>query len=241
VSAAFDAVVVAKALLRLSRTAALATLDRAAGAPLTTLVAMAADVDGSPLLLLSTLAEHTRNIAVDARMSLLIATPPRRGDPLNHPRLTLGGVLAPHPDGGARQRYLARNPKAKLYAGFADFSLYRLQVLAVHFNGGFARAAPMSPAELLIDTSGAEALRAAETELLAEINAREPAYRAALAGAAAARRGANWRAISLDPEGLDLSRGATFARASLPAPAKTPQHWRTALEALAVVDGFAAG
>ena len=139
----------AKRLLRLSRTAALATLG-ADGSPLTTWVGCASDFDGAPLFLLSTLAQHTKNLAGDARGSLLLTSPPDRGDPLNHPRLTVGGPIAPHPDPYARKRYLQRNPKAKLYAPFADFAIYRMRIEAVHFNGGFGRADKLVPADILV-------------------------------------------------------------------------------------------
>ena len=157
-----------KRLLRRSRTAALATLS-ADGAPLATWVGCASDLDGSPLFLLSTLAQHTKDIAGDARGSLLLTSPSDRGDPLNHPRLTVGGSIRLHPDPYAQKRYLQRNPKAKLYASFSDFAIYRMAVERVHFNGGFGRADKLAPADILI-SGDAAALVAAEDALLAEIN-----------------------------------------------------------------------
>jgi len=225
--AAFDARGEAKRLMRIARTAALATLDRASGAPLATLVAVASDCDGAPLLLLSSLAAHTKNLAVKPIASLLLTSSGGRGDPLNRPRLTLGGPLAPHHDAHAFARYVARNPKSKLYASFGDFRLFRMTIEAVHFNGGFARAAPLTPADILADLAGAEALIANETALIEEANARGATALARLAGAKAA-----WRAIGLDPEGLDLAAGARAARASFAAPARDPLSWRAALARL---------
>jgi putative heme iron utilization protein len=225
--AEFDAKAEAKRLMRLARTAALATLDRASGAPLATLVAVASDYDGAPLLLLSSLAAHTKNLAVHPVASVLLTSAGGRGDPLNRPRLTLGGPLAPHDDARAFARYVARNPKSKLYASFSDFRLFRMAVEAVHFNGGFARAAPLTPAEILTDLAGAEALVTAEATLIDEVNARRAAALTRLAGAKAA-----WRAIGLDPEGLDLAAGARAARVSFAAPARDPPNWRTALARL---------
>ena len=216
----------AKRLLRLSRTAALATLG-ADGSPLTTWVGCASDFDGAPLFLLSTLARHTKDLAGDARGSLLLTSRPDRGDPLNHPRLTIGGPIAPHPDPHARKRYLQRNPKAKLYASFTDFAIYRMRVEAVHFNGGFGRADKLVPADILTPSADATALIDAEEALLAEINATE-----GLAAQLARRREAGrrvWRAIGLDAEGLDLSAGGAAARVDYPAPAFEPQTWRARL------------
>src|SRR5579871_4006177 len=124
----------AKRLMRISRTGALATLDPATGAPLTTLVGVASDFTGAPLFLMSTLARHTRHLAADPRASLLLAGRPERGDPLNHPRITLNGRVEPAPGPRARIRYLQRNPKAALYADFADFAFFRLAIDSVHFN-----------------------------------------------------------------------------------------------------------
>ena len=83
---------------------------------------------------------------------------------------------------GAKTRYLQRNPKAGLYAGFADFAVLTLRIEDVHFNGGFGRAAPLTPAEVLISREGEAALTRAEGRLLAEANALGPAALAQLAG-----------------------------------------------------------
>src|SRR6185312_11898184 len=93
-TADFDAVAIAKALLRMTRAAALATVDRNTGHPFGSLVNVATDVDGSPLILISRLATHTANLEKDGRASLLLVSP-GRGDPLAHPRLTVLGTFAP--------------------------------------------------------------------------------------------------------------------------------------------------
>jgi heme iron utilization protein len=221
----------AKHLLRTARTGALATLEQASGAPLTTLVSVASDYDGAPLFLLSTLAQHTKNLAGDARGSLLLTSQAARGDPLNRPRLTVGGRILAHPDPTARARFLARNPKSKLYASFADFSMFRLEISAVHFNGGFGRAAALTPNDILTGLANADALIAAEAALLAQVNARHGGDLAMLAGDKQGAKRRRWRAIGLDPDGLDLVAGAGAARVSFAAPVSTPQAWRQALEA----------
>ncbi len=225
---AFDAKREAKTLLRTAREAALATRDRLSGAPFATLVGVASDPAGAPLLLLSTLSSHTKNLAADPGASLLLAAPHRRGDPLNRPRLTLVGALKSATEPAAKARYLVRNPKAKLYAGFADFATYRFETIAVHFNGGFGKAAPLSPADIATDLAGAESLFAEEERLLAGVNKRDPAFFSRMVG-----RSARWRAIGLDPEGFDLAAGASLARVHFTAPAATPAAWLQALEKLA--------
>jgi putative heme iron utilization protein len=197
---------------------------------LTTLVGVASDFDGAPLFLMSTLSRHTKNLAQDSRASLLLTGRHDRGDPLNHPRVSLGGWVEKCPERRAKVRYLQRNPKAGLYAGFADFALFKLRIEDVHFNGGFGRAAPLAPAEVLASRDGEAALGDAEERLLAEVNALSEAALARLAGQSAARPA--WRAIGLDTEGLDLAAGGRAARAQFAAPAHDPDAWRARLREL---------
>ena len=224
-----------KRLMRLARTGALATLEVTGGAPLTTLLGVASDFDGAPLFLMSTLSRHTRNLASDPRASLLLTGRHERGDPLNHPRVTLSGRVERCAAPRAKLRYLQRNPKAGLYAGFADFALYQLRIDDVHFNGGFGRAAPAHGAEVLASREGETALVEAEEQLLAEANALGQAQLARLAGHKASPRAPgprSWRAIGLDAEGLDLASGGRAARAEFAAPAQDPEAWRARLEQL---------
>src|SRR4029079_17956552 len=93
-AADFDAVAVAKALLRVTRAGTLGTVDRNTGHPFGSLVNVATDVDGSPLILISRLATHTANLEKDARASLLLASA-GKGDPLAYPRLTVLGSFMP--------------------------------------------------------------------------------------------------------------------------------------------------
>jgi heme iron utilization protein len=220
----------AKRLMRLARTGALATLEAEGRAPLTTLVGVASGFDGAPLFLMSMLSRHTRNLARDPRASLLLTGAHERGDPLNHPRVTLSGRIEQTTAPRAKVRYLQRNPKARLYAGFADFALYQLRIDDVHFNGGFGRAAPLAVAEVLVPRDGEAALAAAEERLLAEANALDVAQLARLAGHKALRPA--WRAIGLDAEGLDLAAGARAARVEFAAAAHDPEAWWAHLKEL---------
>ncbi len=223
------AVADAKRLMRISRTAALATLDPTTGAPLTTLVGVASDFDGAPLFLMSTLARHTKHLAFDPRASVLLAEEPERGDPLNHPRITLNGRIERATDARARTRYLQRNPKAKLYADFSDFAVFRLAIESVHFNGGFGRADALSPGDILASREGEAALAEAEARLIDWVNGFGDDAVARLAGHKSAGRQV-WRAIGLDGEGLDLAAGGRAARVQFPAPARDEAGWRARLE-----------
>jgi len=216
----FDPKAVAKALLRATRAGSLATIDRHTGHPFASLVNVATDSDGAPLILVSRLATHTANLEVDGRASLLLASV-GKGDPLAHPRLTLIGSFAPmarnHSDEPRlRRRFLARHPKSELYAGFGDFSFWRLDVVSAHLNGGFARAADLKAADVLTDVVGAENLIEAEPSAVAHMNEDHAEamrlYATKLLGGADGK----WHLTGLDPEGLDLARGDLTLRLPFP-------------------------
>ena len=119
------------------------------GAPYASLVVVAADLDASPLLLLSDLARHSRNMAFDPRVSLLLDGTEGHGDRLDRPRLTLLGRAEAVADPRLLARFTARHPSSALYAGFADFRLYRVVVERGHLVAGFGRIEWIEAARLL--------------------------------------------------------------------------------------------
>ena len=134
----FDPVAAAKKLLREGRSGALATLMPPSGDPYCSLVNVATAADGAPLLLISRLAVHTKNILADPRVSLMLDER-KPGDPLQGARVMLMGTAATSDDPGVRRRYLDRQPEADMFAGFADFAFYRMALKAVHLVAGFGR------------------------------------------------------------------------------------------------------
>src|SRR5215213_3808060 len=118
----FDPPRAAKRLLREARSGALATLMPGSGDPYCSLVNVATAADGSPLLLISKLAIHTKNILADPRASLMLDER-KPGDPLEGARVMLMGRLVATDDAKARARYLMRHPEAELFAGFPDFAI----------------------------------------------------------------------------------------------------------------------
>ena len=233
----FDAKLAAKSLLRATRAGALATLDRNTGHPFASLVNVATDVDGALLILVSRLSTHTANLEKDGRASVLLAAT-GKGDPLAHPRLTLIGTFVrlgrDHPDEArGRRRFLARHPKSELYAGFADFALWRLQTVSAHLNGGFARAADLTAEDVLTDLHGAESLIEAEAGALAHMNEDHAdavrLYATRLLGGG----DGNWRLTGLDPDGLDLALGDATLRLPFPGRIANPQSLRRVVVDLA--------
>src|SRR5215472_7660262 len=132
----FDPRRAARTLLREARSGALATLMAGSGDPYCSLVNAATAADGSPLLLISRLAVHTKNILVDPRVSLMLDER-RAGDPLEGARVMLMGAAAATEDPQARRSYLDRQPEAEMFAGFADFTFYRVTLKAAHLVAGF--------------------------------------------------------------------------------------------------------
>lgn len=96
----------------------------------------------SPVFFISTLAEHTRNLGLDKRASLLVAEG-GEGDPLANGRVTMIGTCRMVPDGEERERvkvaYLNAHPNARYYIDYADFAFWRLEVEAVRYIGGYGR------------------------------------------------------------------------------------------------------
>jgi heme iron utilization protein len=228
----FQPVGEAKTLLREARTAALATLDKESGHPFATLVTVATDADGSPTLLLSALAVHSLNIAADPRVSLLLARG-RKGDPLAHPRLTLTARAYRDDSPRRRRRFLARHPKAALYADFADFAIFGAEILSGHLNGGFARAARLSAQEILTDIAGAACLIEAEVGAIEQANSDHTEVIELCATALLGRGPGRWRVTGIDPEGVDLALGDETARLPFPMPVHDADALRAVLEDLA--------
>src|SRR5438105_4412392 len=203
-----------------------------AGQPYVSLVATACDMDASPILLLSDLAQHTKNLAAGPFVSLLFEDVAGHPDPLAGPRLTLLGRAERRDDPRALARFTARHPSAASYAGFADFHLYRVEIERGHLVAGFGRINWIEHDQLRF-AAKASALAAAEPEIVAHMNA-DHAEAIALCAERLLRRPApGWRMTGIDPEGVDLRRamelGGEIARLDFAPPVLTPAAARRTL------------
>jgi heme iron utilization protein len=217
-TADFDPAGLARSLLRRSRQGALATLMADSGDPYCSLVNVASDIDGSPILLISRLALHTRNILGDARVSLMLDERVA-GDPLEGARIMLAGRAEQAGDDHAsrlRGRYLNAHPSAEAFVDFKDFAFFRIGVSGAHLVAGFGRIVDLAPAQFLTDLSNAAALLEAEPGAVAHMNEDHRdamnLYATRLLGA----EGAPWRCVGCDPDGMDMQAGAATLRLAFP-------------------------
>lgn len=201
-----------RALLRGLDRAALATaLPGDGGAwPYASLVLVAVDHDLSPILLISDLAEHTRAIQADARVSLLFDGTVGLDQPLTGPRVTVVGRAERTTDERLKARFLARHPDSAAYAGFGDFHFYRVAVERVHLVGGFGKIRWIDAVGLM--APAAAGLAEAEPAIVEHMNEDHAGavqlYATKLLGLA----GGNWRMTGIDPEGIDLRMEGRIAR-----------------------------
>jgi len=231
-SPAFDAKASAKKLLREGRSGALATLMPASGDPYCSLVNVATAFDGSPVLLISRLALHTKNILADPRVSLMLDER-KDGDPLQGARVMLMGRAEQTGDAHIRRRYLARQPEAEMFVDFGDFAFYRVVLSGAHLVAGFGRIVDLTPRDILTDMSGTDELREAEDGAVAHMNEDHAdalrLYATKLLGAP----DGDWRCAGLDPEGMELQLGRIALRLPFPKHVTAPGPLRMMLKQLA--------
>lgn len=230
-----EARTLARRLVRTARHGALGWLEPGTGAPMTSRVALSVDFDGSPILLLSQLSAHTRALAADPRLSILVGEA-GDGDPMNQPRLSIAGTAVPvSRDAADRERlagrFIARHASAAHYSSFADFGFFRMDVRSGFLNAGFARAYPLTASDIMDDPSAEMA--ACETRVVSHMNDDH----ADVLDRLMARRGAasgGWRIATLDRRGFEVVDGRAIERIEFDAPVDTPTGFRQAFVSLAL-------
>lgn len=220
----------ARLLLRAARAGSLATVTD--GQPFNSLATPAPAPDGSVLLLLSELSEHTRHLRTEPRCSLLLAGEPDGQNPQTAPRLTLTGLATLEPDEALKRRWVARHPYAAFYAGFGDFHLWRVQPMGGLYIGGFASATRLRQADLRPDPDAVAAILEAEPSVLDHCNTDHPDTLQALALHHGGPPGA-WTMSACDVDGCDLALEEAVIRVPWPAPVVDADGIRRALIVLA--------
>jgi putative heme iron utilization protein len=231
----FDPAKLARTLLRRSHQGALATLMAGNGDPYCSLVNVASHADGSPILLISRLAVHTKNILADSRVSLMLDER-AAGDPLEGARIMLAGRAEEVPPDQLellRRRYLNAHPSSEAFVNFKDFSFFRIRPAGAHLVAGFGRIVDLNPEQFLTDISDAGALLEAAQDAVDNMNAdhREAMnlYATRLLGA----EPADWLCTGCDPDGIDLQAGQATLRLDFLERVTTPGELRKMLVGLA--------
>jgi putative heme iron utilization protein len=217
-TADYNADRLARSLLRRSRQGALATLVPGSGDPYCSLVNVASHPDGSPILLISRLALHTRNILGDSRVSLMLDER-AAGDPLEGSRIMLAG-RAEEARGDQiallRRRYLNAHPSAEAFVNFKDFAFFRIHPTGAHLVAGFGRIVDLKPEQFLTDIAGAEALLEAEPGAVEHMNADHGDAMSLYATKLLGAETADWTCTGCDPDGMDMQAGTAMLRLDFP-------------------------
>jgi putative heme iron utilization protein len=229
----FQPVREARKVLRSAATGSLATIDQNAY-PFASLVIVATTAEGEPLMLLSDIAVHARNLKRNDRASLLLVAPGgENGDPLAGARMTVTGRVVRDDDPDHHRRFLARHEEGAGYADFKDFNFYRLAVETTHLVAGFGRIVSVKRKDLLLDLAGREEIMEGEDGAVSHMNEDHAdavyVYATKLLGLPPGE----WRMTGFDPEGLDLRAGALRGRLDFPEPLKEKGDLRRILVDLA--------
>lgn len=209
----------ARTLTRGARFGALSVIEPGTGHPFASRVLVGTDVDGVPVVLVSTLATHMKAMVDDPRASLLLGEP-GKGDPLAWPRITLlcdAERIDQDSESHSRirSRFLRRHPKAKLYADFRDFFFFRLVPKRASLNGGFGRAYNISGDELIIDSPFNLELYTQEEHIIGEIEKLGCNVADLLAKRYFKEKTGNWYISGIDADGADLARKEALHRLEL--------------------------
>jgi heme iron utilization protein len=209
------------------------------GFPYGSLVTVAVDDDGRPLLLLSELAEHTANLRAQPEASVLLTEPiGAHEQPLALGRVTILGRchrLIESETAGAREAFLRRQPSAAYYVDFKDFAFYRLEPAALRYVGGFGRMSWVSPEDYR--AAEPDPLAAAAAGILKHMNGDHAdavlAYGRALAGIGEATAATM---TTVDRYGFEIAAttptGPRAARLEFDAPVATADDVRRVLVAM---------
>lgn len=206
----------ARRLIRGARFGAIGVIEPGTGFPFASRVLTGTDVDGAPLILVSGLSVHTDALLADPRASLLFGEP-GKGDPLAHPRITVRTraerIARDDPaHGRMRARFIARHPKAALYADFPDFAFFRMTPQSASLNGGFGKAFILEAEDLLIASPAIADIAEIEPGAIAHMNADHPDAADLYASVLGKSKKPGWEICGVDCAGLDLLNGDELLR-----------------------------
>ena len=188
------------------------------------------DYDLSPILLLSDLSEHTKNIHEKNSASLMLCEESRLynlfqkfdnkfssyEDPMSRPRVTLIGKLKKTKDPNHRKRFISRHPASNLYANFKDMNFYKMDVKSAHLIGGFAQVKWFTSEDILC--KNISNFKDSEENIINHMNSSHKKsikmYVNNLMQNEISReqRNGDWSITGIDPDGFDLRKKQITSR-----------------------------
>jgi putative heme iron utilization protein len=223
----------ARLLLRRARVCALGTSNREPQGAYVSLANIATDGQGHPVIFISKLAWHTRNIEADPVASVMVSEIPPEGDALTGSRVTVMGRFERLEAREIAARYVLYHPAAQLYLDFPDFLFFRLMPDKIRAVAGFGRIETMEPGEVFLSESAAAAVMSAAQGAIDHMNA-DHADAVELSAVKLLGAGAGkWRVVAIDPDGALLALEGKVLRIAFDRPARDVAELRRAFVALA--------
>ncbi|NVJ91397.1 MAG: pyridoxamine 5'-phosphate oxidase family protein [Methylocystaceae bacterium] len=202
----------ARKIARSCRSGAIATTDRNDATPYVSFCAYATDYRAQPIFLFSDLADHTQNLAQNAKVSLLCEQASHLSNPQAGPRVTLVGEVEKISDEQVCSLFLQQHASAKKYADFGDFNFYRLNVEKAHFVGGFGRAVWLDSKDYMSDSAASLCFLVEQAEMVSALNEDFPDFARMCAIKLLKLRGKNWQLLRIDGDGVDLKLASKIVR-----------------------------
>jgi hypothetical protein len=222
----------ARRFVRAQHSGVLSTISqRVEGFPFGSVAPFILDQAGCPVILISTLAEHTKNIDADPRVSLIVQ--PYSPDMQVAGRVTVLGHARRLDDKSTLgPRYLRFHPQAESYFAMHDFSFYRIEPVRIRFIGGFGKIHWVEPAQYLLLGSP---LTAEEDGILAHMNADHGDNLRAYCRHVHGIEPAQVMMIGIDQDGFDVRADEHILRFGFDQPVTDANQARQALVVLAKV------
>jgi putative heme iron utilization protein len=197
------------------------------GYPFGSVTPYCADEFCRPIVYISHIAQHTKNILMDPRVSLTVVQRNVDSDDVQaHGRVTCVADARPvaENESGVRERYFRYFPSARQYEQTHDFAFFRLQLVRIRFIGGFGQIYWVEPDEFMTKNPFSSQQ---ESQIIGHMNKDH---------AAALRHYANGVSavmIGIDAEGLDLLGAGNKFRLDFESPVRDMEQARQALIAMA--------
>lgn len=220
----------ARRFVRGQHSGVLSTISkRVEGFPFGSVAPFILDHAGCPVILISTLAEHTKNIDADSRVSLIVQ--PYSPDMQVAGRVTILGKaerLADKSELGPR--YLRFHPQAENYFAMHDFSFYRIEPVRIRYIGGFGKIHWVEPEHYLLPR---RPLAEQETGILEHMNSDHGENLRAYCRHVHGVETSKAEMVAIDPDGFDVRVDQNLLRFDFDTPVSDAQGARQALVALA--------